>query len=143
MSDHDPPIDSAVARQVADVLSATSTTARTIVDDHIEQFDEVLSTVLLDEVGEWYRTSVHHGAEDAADAIRAVNALARLLAEGGDSMRTVIVTGLLEAMPRAGDEDRAVVEELPSLLRDELRFMEEWRPDATAPGSPEDPGRQR
>ncbi|WP_018335583.1 hypothetical protein [Actinomycetospora chiangmaiensis] len=130
MSDDDPPIDSAVARQVADALSATSTTARTIVDDHIEQFDEVLSTVLLDEVGEWYRTSVHHGAEGAADAARAVGALADLFTAGGDSMRTVIATGFLEALPRREDPEREVVDQLPEPLRDELRRMENWQPPA-------------
>jgi hypothetical protein len=143
VSDDDPPIDSAVARQVADTLSATSTTARTIVDEHIQQFDEVLSTVLLDEVGEWYRTSVHDGAEGAADAARAVSALADLFAAGGDSMRTAIATGLLEAMPGPNEEDRAVVEELPPPLRNELRAMEEWRPDTAPPASPQSTGDQR
>lgn len=123
-----PQIDEASARAVSEALRASSRRADEMVREHAEDYEEVLSTILLDVVGVWFRTAVHAGTPDAADALRAAGALADLFSRGGDDLETVITTGFLEAMPHPREADRGVVEQLPIVLREELRRMENWKP---------------
>jgi hypothetical protein len=133
VTDHEdePPIDEASARAVADALSASSHRAEAMVREHVEDYDEVLSTVLLDLVGEWFRTAVHAQTADAGDALLAADALAELYSRGAEGLENVIATGFLEAMPHPHEADREVVDRLPPILRGQLRRMEDWRPPAT------------
>ncbi|HEY2220963.1 DUF7674 family protein [Actinomycetospora sp.] len=134
MTDEDvPSIDKVSARAVADALSASSRRAEEMVREHVEDYDEVLSTVLLDLVGEWFRTAVHAGTPDAKDALSAAAALADLYSRGDDGVETVIATGFLEAMPHPSEPGREVIDRLPALLREQLRRMEEWRPPGSEP----------
>jgi hypothetical protein len=132
MTDNDdgPPIDEASARAVAAALSASSRRAAEMVREHAEDYEEVLSTILLDLVGMWFRTAVHTRTPDAADALSAAEALADLYSRGDDDLDTVIATGFLEAMPHPHEAEREVVEQLPPVLREELRRMENWKPSS-------------
>jgi hypothetical protein len=131
--DHEdgPPIDEASGRTVADALSASSRRAAEMVREHVEDYHEVLSTVLLDLVGEWLRTAVHDQTPDADDAVSAADALADLYSRGDEGLENVIATGFLEAMPRPHEAGREVVDQLPPILREQLRSMENWRPPAS------------
>lgn len=128
MTDEEVPVDRASAAAVAAALRSASPTAARVVDEHRQYFDEILSTVLLADVGRWYRAALASGSPD--DAVLAVAALAELYARGDDGIETVIVTGFLEALPHDGEAERWVVERLPTVLREELRKMEDWRPSS-------------
>ena len=115
---------------LADALSRSSARAAEMVREHIDFNDEVLSTVLLGTFGRWYQTSLQDDRSDAPDASRAAHVLADLFAGGDDEMETVIATGFLEAMPHPHEAEREVVEQLPPVLREELRRMENWKPSS-------------
>ena len=130
MTEEEVPVDRESAAAVAAALRGASPLAARMVDEHEQYFDEVLSTILLAEVARWYRDALTSDSPD--DAVGTVAALAELYVRGDDGVETVIVTGFLEALPHDGEADRWVVEQLPTVLREELRKMEEWRP-STAP----------
>lgn len=116
-------------RAIASTLRTSSPTAARLVQEHQEYFEEILSTVLLADIGRWYWSAVQQrDSEDAAEALRATRALAGLYAEGDDEIQTAIATGFLEALPHPDEDGRAVVERLPTVLREQLRRMEDWRP---------------
>jgi hypothetical protein len=115
---------------LADALSRSSARAAEMVREHIDFNDEVLSTVLLASFGRWYQNSLQDDRPDAPDASRAAHVLADLFAGGDDEMETVIATGFLEVLPQPTEDGREVVEQLPPVLREELRRMENWRPSS-------------
>jgi hypothetical protein len=120
----DVPIDGENGRRVAEVVAATSSTAAKLVKDHVAEHEEVLPTLLLDVVGQWFVDT--EGRDD--DASRAVEAVGQLLEHGDHDIRTIVVTGLLEALPHPGESGHEVIERLPTSLREELRKLEDWRP---------------
>lgn len=118
--------DHASAAEVADALRESSPAAADVVRDHVEYFDEVLPTVLLAEIGRWYRSTVStKDTDDGRAAALAVQAASDLFEAGNQSMRDIVATGLLESLPQPHEEDREVVDRLPTALREELRRMEE------------------
>jgi hypothetical protein len=100
-----------------------------MVQHHLEDNGEILSTVLLGDLGRWYRRSLE-AADDRPEALRTALALSGLFVRGDEDMRTVIATGFLEALPQVSEDGRHVVEQLPPALRDELHRMETWRPSS-------------
>lgn len=125
--DDDPPVDRESAAMLAQAIARTSKRAAEIVRDHAAYFDEVLPTVLLADVGRWYRSATSQ-ASAGSDADRAVHAISDLYETGNESMHAIVATGFLESLPQPGEEGREVVEHLPPRLREELRVMESWRP---------------
>jgi hypothetical protein len=127
--DDDLPFDHESAATIAEALRDASPKAADLVRDHVEYYDEVLPTILLADVGRWF-SSTASGPEgpDGRDAARAVQAVSDLYEGGNESMRNIVATGLLEALPQPHEGGREVVERLPPALRDELRRMENWTP---------------
>lgn len=128
--DDDAPADSC-GPVLAETLTNTSPLVGEIVRRHIEDNDEVLSTILLGEIGRWYTAAIRHEDGKQNDAEQVAQAIARLFIDGDDEMETVIATGFLEALPQRGDPDRQVVDRLPRPLLDELLRMESWVPPSS------------
>jgi hypothetical protein len=127
--DEDPPVDEALARALADGLSASSARAADLVREHIADYGEVLPHILAADVARWFcRAGLHPALDESADADAAVAVLSSLFSSGDDDLQDVVSTGFLEVLPHPGEAGREVVERLPSPLRDELRRMEEWSP---------------
>jgi hypothetical protein len=128
-ADGDLPFDHESAARIAEAFGNASPKATEIVRDHVEYYDEVLPTILLAEIGRWFAsTASDPDGPDGREAARAVRAVSDLYECGNESMRNIVATGLLEALPQPHEDGREVVERLPPALRDELRRMENWTP---------------
>ena len=120
----DVPIDEENGRRVAEAVAATSSAAAEMVRVHEAEHGEILPTLLLDKIGQWFVDTL---GQDA-DAVRAAEGVNELLERGDEDIQTIVVTGFLEALPQPDDEGREIVDQLPPPLREELRRMESWTP---------------
>jgi hypothetical protein len=127
ISDDEEP-DRRTGKILSEAIGHSSPHGAEIVADHVEQFEEILPTVLLGRVGHWYWEAVRRGSEDSADAMSAARALGALFGQGDEMLDTDISTGFLEVLPHPHEDGRFVVDRLPQNLQDELRRMEAWRP---------------
>lgn len=124
-AEDDPPVE---GLWVVDPIAATSEALAREVERHQEICGELLPTLLLDQLAEWYVEARTSESGRAADADHLLDVLAEIWATGDDAARTAIATGFLEALPGPGQEGRETVEQLPTVLREQLRRMEDWRP---------------
>ncbi|GLZ45873.1 hypothetical protein Acsp06_20580 [Actinomycetospora sp. NBRC 106375] len=124
-SNDDVPINEDDGRRVAEAIAATSSVAGELVRDHEAEHGEILPTLLLDEIGQWFVDTLGRDA----NACRAVDAVSELYETGDDDIQTIVVTGFLEAMPHVGHTGREVVDQLSGALRAELRGMENRTPN--------------
>lgn len=97
---------------------------------HEEHHDEILGTLFLNDVGDWYTEAWLARDTDPgsfAEVHQLVIRVAERYPEANDTERTMIVTGFLEALPNAGEPGRDVVTELPHLLQQERERMDSPR----------------
>lgn len=127
----DEPTDFELAQEarIDEALGATSDAVRHLIEECHEAFGHGIPTVVLGDVGRWYRQAAASSEPaEVRDAERAAQALSDLYETGEDFLQTVIATGFLEALPSPRAEGRQIVERLPTPLREELRRMENWTP---------------
>lgn len=124
-ADDDPPVQ---GLWVIEPIAAISAALATEVERHRETCGELLPVLLLDQLANWFVEAKTTYPGHAADADRLLDVLAEIWATGDDAARTAVATGFLEALPGPGQEGRETVEQLPTVLREELRRMEGWRP---------------
>ncbi|MFC5136999.1 hypothetical protein ACFPK1_02040 [Actinomycetospora rhizophila] len=111
-------------------LGATSDAVRRIVEDCHNDLGYGIPTIVLGDVGRWYRQAAASTEPDEVrDAQGAAQALSDLYETGEDFLQTVIATGFLEALPQPHEEGRQVVDLLPNALREQQRRMGNWSPD--------------
>ncbi|GLZ48320.1 hypothetical protein Acsp06_45050 [Actinomycetospora sp. NBRC 106375] len=117
--------DPRVAEVLARVLTGAGAPTAELVLDHVGRFGEVLPTVLLAEAARWYVAAVTGplaGSRAVADRVGV--ALAEEFRRGDATMRAVIATGFLDALPRPGELGHEVVTRLPRRLGRELAVMQ-------------------
>ena len=119
--DLDVPRDEAI--EVEALLRRVSPDVAALVDEHIEDNDEVLPTLLLADAARWYVEVVTSGLGlDAAH--RLLDELEASYREAGANLRNTIATGFLETLPDPDEKGRGSVDLLPSSLREKLDRME-------------------
>lgn len=97
---------------------------------HEEYHDEILGTLFLNDVGDWYTEAWLARDTDPAsfgEVQQLVTRIAERYPEANDTEQTMIVTGFLEALPNAGEQGRGVIAELPNLLQQERERMDSPR----------------
>lgn len=98
--------------------------------EHEDDYDQVLGTVLLNEIGNWYVDSwlardTH--PEKFEEAQQFVARMAARFPHITDDEQNMLATGFLEALPNPGEPHRDAVEQLPEPLRKERADMDNPR----------------
>jgi hypothetical protein len=112
-----------LVRELAQRLPAVADLLR----EHEEDFDEILPTIFLNRVADWYveawqeRETAPHVFEQAQ---RFAARLAARYPEASPAEENIIAVGFLEALPNPGAPGRDCVEDLPAPLRDERKKMD-------------------
>ena len=112
-----------LARQLCHGLPKATDLLREHEDDH----GEILATLFLNDVGDWY-TEAWLARDTDPGSFHEVQQLVARIAErypeANDTEQTMIVTGFVEALPNAGEHGRGVIAELPNVLRQERERMD-------------------
>jgi hypothetical protein len=104
--------------------------ATNLLREHEEDHDEILATLFLNDVGDWYTEAWLARDTDPASFHEVQQLVARIAeryTEANDTEQTMIVTGFVEALPNAGEHGRGVIAELPNVLRQERERMDSPR----------------
>lgn len=105
----------------------------TVVDmlqEHENDNDEILPTIFLSQVADWYVEAWRSRQSDPnafAEAERFTARLAASYPEVGPAEQNMIAVGFLEAFPNPGAPDRDCVDSLPGVLRDKREKMDNPR----------------
>lgn len=104
--------------------------ATDLLREHEEDHDEILATLFLNDVGDWY-TEAWLARDTDPGSFHEVQQLVARIAErypeANDTEQTMIVTGFVEALPNAGEHGRGVITELPKVLQQERERMDSPR----------------
>jgi hypothetical protein len=114
-------------REFADGLPAV----QEILRDHEEDNDEILPTVFLGRISDWYTATWRRREEAPAEFDEAAAFTHRVAArypQLSTDEQDMIATGFLEGLPYPSNPGRGCIDALPSVLRDERLEMESWNP---------------
>lgn len=120
----------AVGDRLARELCQGLPRATDLLREHENDHDEILATLFLNDVGDWYTEAWlarDTDPDNFAEVQQLVTRIVTRYAEATETEQTMIVTGLLEALPNPGDRGRGVVAELPTLLQQERDRMDSPR----------------
>ncbi|PKW16872.1 hypothetical protein [Saccharopolyspora spinosa] len=95
--------------------------------EHEDDFDEVLPTVFLSEIAQWYAETWLARETDPGtfdEASRFATRVAVRYPEVSPSERNMFAVGFLEALPNPGEAGRGCLEALPDILRVEREAMD-------------------
>jgi hypothetical protein len=112
-------------------LARTSDGLSELVDEHVADNDEILSTLVLSDVARWYSESYAEQRSDPtryADAQAVVDRLGEAYEESEGDLRNTIAVGLVEALIPGDSSLPDFFDQLPEPLRQEMVEMINWRP---------------
>ena len=112
-------------------LAQTSPGLSGLVDEHVADNDEILSTLVLSDVARWYSASYAEQGSDPArytDAQEVVDRLGEAYEESEGDLRNTIAVGLVEAWIPGDKSLPDFYDRLPEPLRREIVKMINWRP---------------
>ncbi|MER5392559.1 hypothetical protein [Saccharopolyspora sp. NPDC002686] len=95
--------------------------------EHEDDFDEVLPTIFLSEVAQWYAEAWLARETDPdtfEEANRFVARMAARYPEVSPSERNMLAVGFLEALPNPAEPGRGCLDALPDILREEREAMD-------------------
>lgn len=130
------PLDPAAAALISALVDAVPG-LRPLLDEHVDDNEEILSTSFLADVGRWMRGS---GMDRMPTALRraTMDWLERAFATGGDLERDVIGTGLVEEFTDLTEDEMFILEDMGPELR--LSFAQMFVapvPDNDGDGDPQ------
>ncbi|QUH05013.1 hypothetical protein HUO13_33315 [Saccharopolyspora erythraea] len=117
-----------LVRQLAQGLP----TVGDLLQEHEDDNDEILPTIFLSQVADWYVEAWRSRQTELNAFEEAERFTARLAAsypQVGAAEQNMIAVGFLEALPNPGAAERACVDSLPDVLREEREKMDTPRSD--------------
>jgi len=113
-------------------LAADSPHLSAMVAEHLDDYGEMLTTILLADVARWFVRSVENRGADPGqynEAKQVVNRLDSAFAAATGELENTIAVGFVETiLPIVQTPFPPYVEKLPESLRAEMVRMLEWRP---------------
>lgn len=120
----------AIGDRLARELCEGLTRATDLLREHEDDHDEILATLFLNQVGDWFTeawlTRDTH-PDNFGEVQQLVARMANRYPDANDTEQTMIVTGFVEALPNPTEKGRGVVAELPSPLQEERERMDSPR----------------
>lgn len=116
---------------LAQLLADHSPSVAFLLQGHLEDNDEVLSTLFLGEVERWFESACLNRISapgEFAEAIAVTQVLGDVFSHGDDVIRNLIAVGFVEMLLNLAWNDSECIDELPDSLRNELERMKSWSP---------------
>jgi hypothetical protein len=111
-------------------LAQTSDGLSELVDEHVADNDEILSTLVLSDIARWYSESYTEQRSDPAryaDAQAVVDRLGEAYEESEGDLWNTIAVGLIEALIPGDNSLPDFFDRLPESLRQEMIEMINWK----------------